>query len=653
MSLLEACELIGITVPRFCYHERLKVAGNCRMCLVEVENAPKPVASCAFPVSDDLRVFTNTPLVQKARENVLEFLLINHPLDCPICDQGGECDLQEQVLMFGSDRSRFRFSKRAVSDKNCGVIVKTIMTRCIHCTRCVRFYQDIVGEGSLGTALRGKSTEVTTYTRQILSSELSGNLVDLCPVGALTSKPYAFVARPWELKTKNAIDISDSLGSHVSVQYKDSSVLRIKPVLNDGLNEEWLSDKSRYFFDGLKLHRLMRPFHKVKNSFFQISWNQVLFIIHDKLRTSLQSKKNILIVCGNHLDFEATTALQNFSDSLDVTLITEDNYHVDTNVLLKTCFMVNFHQLLTSDLCLLVGTNPRLEASLLNIKLKRRKRKGLFLVSRVGLQEPLFFKCSGLGISPLSLLNILEGKNSFCKPFSKATRPFVLVGEALLKRNDGVSLQYALSRLKDRVKFLERGWFPINFLPLTLSFSCSAFLGISHKNNLNALSCLNLSYLAGLDSPDKILKELAPSCFSIVQSSYGNYFFKKTNLLVPSTAFIEKKSFFFNIEGKLEYFDKVLESFTLARRDKDILLAFILFLPKLKPINRKMETISSSKGGPLLFTRLLNPDSKVKVYKTVFKGRVFDFFLTNAITKNSDILSKCSLAYRKNFKNFT
>ena len=297
-SILEACEKIGQVVPRFCFHERLNVAGNCRMCLVEIEKSPKPIASCAFPVSSNMRIFTDSPLVQKARENVLEFLLLNHPLDCPICDQGGECDLQEQTLAFGSDRNRFRFIKRGVENKNCGPLIKTIMTRCIHCTRCVRFFQDIAGSEEFGTTLRGKETEIGSYIEKSLNSELSGNIIDLCPVGALTSKPYAFSARPWEIKTIDTIDILDGVGSGIKVNFKETEVLRVLPSPVDDLNEEWISDKTRFFIDSTKTQRLGSCYFNLKDSFKKISWKKVLDIdVLSRIRQSRIQAHEAVFIC--------------------------------------------------------------------------------------------------------------------------------------------------------------------------------------------------------------------------------------------------------------------------------------------------------------------------------------------------------------------
>jgi len=301
-TVLEACESIGIEVPRFCFHERLSVAGNCRMCLVEIEKSPKPVASCAMPVMNNMQVFTDTPLVKKAREGVLEFLLMNHPLDCPICDQGGECDLQDQAMVFGGDKSRFFEYKRGVEDKNCGPLIKTIMTRCIHCTRCVRFAADIAGIEDLGTTNRGRDTEIGTYVSKVFQSELSGNVIDLCPVGALTSKPYTFIARPWELRTTETIDLSDAVGSNIKVDFKETEVVRVLPRINEGLNEEWISDKSRFSFDALKIQRLDTPYFKEKGSLKSCSWRIAIEELRKALLETPSSKTSI--VCSANTDFK-------------------------------------------------------------------------------------------------------------------------------------------------------------------------------------------------------------------------------------------------------------------------------------------------------------------------------------------------------------
>ena len=445
-SVLEACETIGVQVPRFCYHERLNVAGNCRMCLVEIQNAPKPVASCAWPVSPEMRVFTDTPLVQKARESVLEFLLVNHPLDCPICDQGGECDLQEQTLAFGSDRSRFFYEKRGVEDKNCGPLVKTIMTRCIHCTRCVRFFQNIVGQEDLGTTARGKETEIGTYIGKSLNSELSGNVIDLCPVGALTSKPYAFSARPWEIKGIETIDVSDSVGSNIKVNFKETEILRILPVLNDTLNEEWISDKTRFSFDGLKNQRIGKPLLKVVEDWLPTTWESSLELFHTNVNKFFERQTKIkraasnysaVVVCGNQTDLETSKNLHNFASRLNVPLLVENEMALNSNLLSSTKFSTTFTDILESDLCLLIGTNPRFEASLLNVRLRKRMVRGLFTVGTLGLTENLTYKTDNLGVAVENLVAIFEGKHPFCQKLAKANKPVIILGESVLKRKIG------------------------------------------------------------------------------------------------------------------------------------------------------------------------------------------------------------------------
>jgi NADH-quinone oxidoreductase chain G len=488
-SVLEACETIGVQVPRFCYHERLNVAGNCRMCLVEIQNAPKPVASCAWPVSPEMRVFTDTPLVQKARESVLEFLLVNHPLDCPICDQGGECDLQEQTLAFGADRSRFFYEKRGVEDKNCGPLVKTIMTRCIHCTRCVRFFQNVVGKEDLGTTARGKETEIGTYIGKSLNSELSGNVIDLCPVGALTSKPYAFSARPWEIKGIETIDVSDSVGSNIKVNFKETEILRVLPILNDTLNEEWISDKTRFSFDGLKNQRLGKPLLKVVKDWMPTTWESSLEIFNKNINTFFDNNElpkrtsrnsSALVVCGNQTDLETSKSLYAFVSNLNVPALVENEIVLDSNLLGSSKFSTTFTDILSSDLCLLVGTNPRFEASLLNVRLKKRMTRGLFTVGTLGLTEDLTYKNENLGVASENLIAILEGKHPFCQKLAKANKPVIILGESVLKRKDGLVIQQMIQNMSKNVNIINEEWVGMNFLPTTANSVNNSYLGLNN-----------------------------------------------------------------------------------------------------------------------------------------------------------------------------
>ena len=582
-SVLEACETIGVQVPRFCYHERLNVAGNCRMCLVEIQNAPKPVASCAWPVSPEMRVFTDTPLVQKARESVLEFLLVNHPLDCPICDQGGECDLQEQTLAFGADRSRFFYEKRGVEDKNCGPLVKTIMTRCIHCTRCVRFFQNVVGKEDLGTTARGKETEIGTYIGKSLNSELSGNVIDLCPVGALTSKPYAFSARPWEIKGVETIDVSDSVGSNIKVNFKETEILRILPILNDTLNEEWISDKTRFSFDGLKNQRIGKPLLKVVKDWSPVSWESSLDIFNTNVSNffntqDLASKSSrnssALVVCGNQTDLETSKGLQNFALNLNVPCIVENEISLNSNLLGSSKFSTTFTDILSSDLCLLVGTNPRFEASLLNVRLKKRMVRGLFTVGTLGLTEDLTYKNENLGVAAENLVSILEGKHPFCQKLAKANKPIIILGESVLKRKDGLDIQQMVSNLSKTMKIVNEDWVGINFLPTTANSVNNSYIGLnSTQAKKNHLKNINFFLGVGLDNPQKFLKHLPLNCFSVCLAAYSDASLLNANLILPGASFVEKEGTFFNLEGRVQKTEIALATPDLARSDANVVRA--------------------------------------------------------------------------------
>jgi len=654
-SVLEACEIIGIQIPRFCYHERLNVAGNCRMCLVEVQNAPKPIASCAWPVSPEMRVFTDTPLVQKAREAVLEFLLINHPLDCPICDQGGECDLQEQTLAFGADRSRFFYGKRGVEDKNCGPLIKTIMTRCIHCTRCVRFFQNVAGKEDFGTTARGKETEIGTYIGKSLNSELSGNVIDLCPVGALTSKPYAFSARPWEVKGVETIDVMDSVCSNIKVNFKETEILRVLPVLNDTLNEEWISDKTRFSFDGLKNQRIGNPFMKIKGKLTSENWENSLEFFVNNLKETLKSEPNeALIVCGNQVDLETSTLLRDFSLNLNVPFLIENDLKSNPSLMCLNKFSTTFTDILESDLCLLVGTNPRFEASLLNVRLKKRTNRGLFTVGSLGLPEDLTYSAENLGISTKSLISLLEGKHPFCQKLTKASKPIIVIGESVLKRKDGSILQQSLVNLSKYCKIVSEDWVGVNFLPTTASSVGNTFSGLSCPiAQINDLGNIKFFYGIGVDNPSFYLDNLEKDCFSVFQTAFSDPALVKANLILPGAAFTEKEGTFLNLEGRAQKTEIALTTPGLGRIDSAIIKAFGEHM-KLSP--RKQQTI------PLLdiannnksFTKrlLVKKSLSKKIYKGSFKGVISDFFMSNSITKNSKIMAKCSSNFRKSFTNF-
>jgi NADH dehydrogenase (ubiquinone) Fe-S protein 1 len=653
-SVLEACEALGVLIPRFCYHERLNIAGNCRMCLVEVEKTLKPVASCASPVVPNMKIFTNTPLVQKARENVLEFLLMNHPLDCPICDQGGECDLQEQTLAFGSEKSRFFYTKRTVENKNCGPLIKTIMTRCIHCTRCVRFLQEVAGEEDFGTTLRGKETEIGTYINKVLVSELSGNIIDLCPVGALTSKPYAFAARPWEIKSFETIDISDSVGSNIKVNFKEMEVLRILPVLNDSLNEEWISDKTRFLVDALKQNRIGYPYFNKDSVFSKVNWRESLSIFSRNFNKYLKfNPNNILFVSGNNVDLESLQILKEVSQNLGISLISENFLNTERNLMYSVKSNVTFTDVLNSDLCLSVGTNTRFEASLFNVRLKKCIKTGNFIHTSIGLTDNLTYASDSIGTSIQTLLKIAEGKHKFCQRLVRAKRPFIILGSSIKKRLDAKSITFLVENLSQYANVLNEDWVGINFLPTTASTVGEVFSGVNTENKLT-LKDKKFVYCVGLDSYDSLFSSLSmQDTFIIAQTPFADPSLKKVNLLIPSNAFTEKEGTFLNLEGRSQ---KTVKSFTgpsLARGDVKILYAlFSSFLNTNSAFPKSFCPPSENKNS---FTKtILMTRSKLflKIYKTSIKTIIFNFFISNILTKNSITLGKCSAIFKKNYTNF-
>ena len=438
-TVLQACELAGKEIPRFCYHERLSIAGNCRMCLVEVApGPPKPQASCALPAADGQTIRTDTPMVKKAREGVMEFLLINHPLDCPICDQGGECDLQDQAMAYGVDASRYQENKRAVEDKYLGALVKTVMTRCIHCTRCIRFATEVAGVPELGAIGRGEDMEITTYLESAMTSELQSNVVDLCPVGALTSKPYAFAARPWELNKTESIDVMDALGSAIRIDTRGREVMRILPRVNEDVNEEWISDKTRHVVDGLRTQRLDEPYIRVGGALKPASWAQAFATIAAKVRGA--GAKRIGAIVGELAAAEEIFALKDLMTRLGVANIDcrEDGSALDPKWgRASYIFNPTIAGIEAADGLLIVGSNPRKESPVLNARIRKRWRSGNFKIGLIGEKADLTYKYDYLGAGPETLAKLTDGSHDFAKKLGDAERPLLIVGQAALARPDG------------------------------------------------------------------------------------------------------------------------------------------------------------------------------------------------------------------------
>ena len=421
-TILQAAEQIGIEIPRFCYHDRLSIAGNCRMCLVEMERAPKPIASCAMPAGDGMVVYTRSEKAEAARNGVMEFLLINHPLDCPICDQGGECDLQDQATAYGSDRGRYGEAKRAVPEKAMGPLIRTYMTRCIHCTRCIRFATEVAGVEELGAVGRGEHMEISTYLQGALTSELSANIIDLCPVGALTSAPYAYVARPWELEKTETVDVMDAVGSNIRVDARGPEVLRVLPRLNDDINEEWISDKTRFACDGLRQRRLDRPWVRRGGKLEEASWAEAFGAIRDRLAGLAGGR--IAAIAGDLVDCESVAALKDLMAALGSphTDCRQDGAKLDPGTRAGYLFNTTIAGIERADACLLIGTDPRREAALINARLRKRWLAGGFRVGVIGPDHDLTYRTENLGEGPETLEGLAAGRHSFAEALKGATK---------------------------------------------------------------------------------------------------------------------------------------------------------------------------------------------------------------------------------------
>ncbi len=557
MTVIQVCDANGIEIPRFCYHEKLQIAGNCRMCLVEVKpGPPKPAASCALPAGDKMEVFTQSSMVKKAREGVMEFLLINHPLDCPICDQGGECDLQDQAMAYGSGVSRYTEHKRSVEDKYMGPLVKTEMTRCIHCTRCIRFTEDIAGTTELGATGRGNHMEITTYIEKALTSELSANIIDLCPVGALTSKPYAFVARPWELKKTETIDVMDAVGSNIRVDSRGNAVMRVLPRLNEEINEEWISDKTRYACDGLQRQRLDRPYIRIDGKLQPASWDEAFATIARRLEGVPGEK--IAALAGDLACTESMVALRELMEKLGSGNMDcrQDGAKLDASDRASYLFNTTIAGLEEADLILLVGTNPRWEAPLVNARIRKRYLKGGLKVLNIGAPHDLTYPVEELGNDPRLLEEITAGKHAAMEAIKAAKRPVVILGMGALARADGADILAAVKHLAAKTPLIQNGWNGFNVLhtaasrvgALDIGFVpqdggrdiVGIFEGIEKKE-------IDVLYLLGVDEIDP---RYFGEAFVIYQGHHGDHGASRADVILPGAAYTEKNATYVNLEGR-------------------------------------------------------------------------------------------------------
>ncbi|MCA3697193.1 NADH-quinone oxidoreductase subunit NuoG [Aquidulcibacter sp.] len=665
-TLLQACEAAGAEIPRFCYHERLSVAGNCRMCLVEVKGAPKPVASCAQQVKDQRPgpngeppvVVTKSSKVKAAREGVMEFLLINHPLDCPICDQGGECDLQDQAVAFGRAGSRYDENKRAVEEKNMGPLVKTVMTRCIQCTRCVRFATEVAGVSELGAIGRGEDMEITTYLEQSLTSELSANVVDLCPVGALTSKPYAFNARPWELKKTETVDVMDAVGSNIRVDARGNDVLRVLPRLNEEINEEWLSDKSRHAVDGLRRQRLDKPYLKTNGKLAPVSWPQALEALAARLKGDAAK---IGAIAGDLNDAEGLKAALDLLRGLGVanTDCRQDGAAIGLSgqrgeYLFNTTIM----GIEDADALLIIGSNLRLEAPLINARVRKTWLRGtLDLIGVVGEASDLTYAYEHVGAGPKTLADLAKGKGDFFKRFAKAERPMLIIGMGALTRPDGAQVLKLAAEIGMKAKIVREGWNGWNVVhqaagrvgALDLGF-LPAEQGLSTAQMLEA-GALDTLILLGADEVK------APAgTFVVYVGSHGDAGAQQADLILPAAAYTEKSATYVNTEGRVQQARRAVFPKGDAREDWAIFRAVSALLGKTLPydnldaLRAKLMADSPSfagldfapGGSTALELKLLGVAGDVDA--APFTSAIADFYLTNPIARSSQIMAECSAA---------
>ncbi|NXH35925.1 NDUS1 oxidoreductase, partial [Myiagra hebetior] len=663
-TVLQACEKAGVQIPRFCYHDRLSVAGNCRMCLVEIEKAPKPVAACAMPVMKGWNILTNSEKSRKAREGVMEFLLANHPLDCPICDQGGECDLQDQSMMFGSDRSRFRESKRAVEDKNIGPLVKTIMTRCIQCTRCIRFASEVAGVDDLGTTGRGNDMQVGTYVEKMFMSELSGNIIDICPVGALTSKPYAFTARPWETRKVESIDVLDAVGSNIVVSTRTGEVMRILPRLHEDINEEWISDKTRFAYDGLKRQRLTQPMIKnEKGVFVYASWEDVLARVAGVLQAV--EGKEIAAVVGGLVDAEALIALKDLLNRVNCdTLCTEEIFPTaGAGTDLRSNYLLNtkIAGVEEADVLLLVGTNPRFEAPLFNARIRKSWLHNDLQVALVGSPVNLTYTYEHLGESPQILQDIASGKHAFSKVLDHARKPMVVVGSAALQRSDGAAIHAAVSTIAQNARAKSGAgadWKVLNILHRVASQVAALDLGFKPGVEAIRKNPPKVLYLLGADSGCITRQDLPKDCFIIYQGHHGDVGAPMADVILPGAAYTEKAATYVNTEGRAQQTRVAVTPPGMAREDWKIIRAVSelagLTLPyeTLDQIRKRLEEVSPNlvryddveeanyfiqanelaklAKQQLLADPLVPPQLTIK-----------DFYMTDSISRASQTMAKC------------
>ena len=648
LTVLQACEKAGAEIPRFCYHEKLSIAGNCRMCLVEMEKSSKPIASCAMPAADGMVIKTNTPKIEQSRKGVMEFLLANHPLDCPVCDQGGECDLQDQSMFYGIDKSRFKENKRNVPDKYMGPLIKTQMTRCIHCTRCIRFATEIAGVPELGAIGRGEDMQITTYLEKSIQSELSGNVIDLCPVGALTSKPYVFEARPWELKKTETIDVMDAVGSNIRVDTYDWEVKRVLPIINEDINEEWISDKTRYACDGLLNQRLDIPYVKYNNKFEKASWHEVYKIIKSKIQNT--NKDKICGFVGDLTNMESSFIFKEFFDRT----INSNKYESRSSKSFINCssrenylFNSTISGIEESDLILIIGANPRFEATILNARIRKSFLNNNTKIISLNDVGDLTYPYKSLDGKTETIKDMIENKNELSKKIIDSKKPLIILGESFLRLKFA---NYLFNSLKDFLiknnKFRDN-WNPLNILSTNASAVGSFDLDLVDESNqifddLNK-NKFQILYLLGQDNLSFNKKDE----FIIYQGSHGDRGAEIADIILPGGAYTEQSAHFTNLEGKIQKAFKASYPPGEAKEDWQIINEIAEAINNRKLFNDKEELESSmfnylnlkkEKKKEVLTQNTYQQEFENEDLKVEFK----EYYFSNVIARASKTMLDCN-----------
>ena len=656
-TILQAASKLGIEIPVFCYHPKLSVAGNCRMCLVEVEKSPKPVASCSMPVSEGMVVYTTSEKIKTVRKGILEILLINHPLDCPICDQGGECDLQDITMAYGSVSSRYEFDKRAVTNKYMGPLINTIMTRCIHCSRCVRFANEVAGAPEMGILYRGENAEITSYLEQAITSELSGNMADICPVGALTHKPDAFKKRSWELKKTPSIDVLDALGSHVFVETRQERVIRITPREFEPINEVWLSDKGRYACDGLSHQRLETPYIKKDGKLHPVNWKEAFEVIASKIKQLLPSQMAAL--AGDLADCESMFALKLLMNKMGSTNTESRLEGQNFDVERRTSYLFNstLEGVNQADLILIIGSNPKWEAPLLNARIFKSVRNSKATVGVMGLPYDLGYKYDHLGEGALELKELLSGKHSFCEKLKSSKRPMVILGPSVYRRRDASTIVDLVQQLCESYAVFQEDWNGFNVLHTKASSVGALDLGFVPEKKTTDMTTLlrdiqqdaiKLVYLLGVDS---LSKEDLKDAFVIYQGHHGDVGAHSADVVLPGLSYTEKTATYVNVEGRVQSTTACAKAQGQAKEDWKILRALSDVLGQTLPFNtlealREQMTAQHptfQEYGAVSFRTYekqtdFTPES---LSQLPFEDTIPNYYMTDVISKNSATMAAC------------